>query len=197
MQIKLMKQIVLPIITALLLVSLAGCSMVPSDQDPGGHSDVRLNPRPHVQSGNFSHTGPVGLSGVGDGCVRNVSIGLYYANETKILTKQVGDLCYNDQAPKSKNVTLNSAIQPKYIIIESSDFWDGETPAYPSGLIRIQNYDLYDEYPIEEQGQIKPRGVHSNESIQNHTRMGWSVIGLVALTAGFGLTTTRRQWADD
>jgi len=162
----------------LLLVS-GGCAALPIEHDSTPRSYAELNPRPAVQIGTFNYSGAISLSGVGDGCVRDIEVVMYDADENRIGSTAVGDLCYNDSAPQSKNVTLSATTQPVYIIIESPDFWDDDTVVKPSGLLRDPELDLYDEYPIEEQNQIRPRGVHQRTTANGTTvtnNLVWSAV---------------------
>lgn len=179
-----------------VVVLLAGCSSVP-EGNLGGPTEAGLSPPPQIQEGTFNYSGSVELTGIGNGCVHDIEVVLYDSGATYIKSVSVGTLCFDNTSTKSTNVRINSTTQPKYIIIESPEFWNESPPASPGGYIRNPSNDIYDEYPIEEQGQIKPRGVHSNESNQGNIRTGWSVIGLVALTVTFGLPTIRRESTDD
>lgn len=142
-------------IGGLLLVS--GCVFLPGGDDP--RFGVELTPI-DVQTGDFDYSGQIRAGGNGRGCIENTTISLYTAEKERIKSKTVGRLCFDNQGPSVRNVTLHADTQPKYIIIESESFWDDPPPAYPGGYVRRSGWEIYDEYPIEEQGQIEPRGVH-------------------------------------
>lgn len=185
-----MSRLILKVVVLLcILTALGGCTALLPQDDSRTPNEVSLNPSPAVQTGDFNYSGPIGLFGIGEGCVRNISVVLYDASETRIDSTYVGTLCFNDEAPKSKNISINATTQPVYIIIESPDFWDGNTPAYPTGLIRDPELDLYDAYPIEEQGQIRPQGVHQRTTA-NTTSLGYLTYS-VAYTADDARTTRK------
>jgi hypothetical protein len=140
------------------IVLIPGCALLPADSEPA--FPVELSPQVEVQSGDLEYSGTIRAAGRGNGCIENTTIRLYTENKELIKSKEVGMLCYDQRAPRVRNVTLHSNTQPKYIIIESESFWEESPPAYPAGYVRIPEMNTYDEYPIEEQGQIEPRGVH-------------------------------------
>jgi len=167
------------VVVACLLLLSGGCVTLPIEGDSTPDRYAELTPRPAVETGAFNYSGAISLSGVGDGCVRDIEVVMYDADENRIGSTAVGDLCYNDSAPQSKNVTLSATTQPVYIIIESPDFWDDDTVVKPSGLLRDPELDLYDEYPIEEQNQIRPRGVHQRTTANGTTvtnNLVWSAV---------------------
>lgn len=178
-----------------LAIALGGCSAPLPQDDP--HNDARLTPTPDVQTGDFDYAGTIGFSGVGDGCVQNISIVLYDTNKNPIDRTHVGTLCYNGteateakyntSAPKSKSISINASTQPTYITVESPDFWDGNAPVKPSGLVRYSDRDVYDEYPIEEHGQIRPRGVHRRTTEERTTAGSITLAPISRFLAGCGL----------
>lgn len=163
-----------------VLVSLGGCSGVLQD-DIGGPTEAGLTPPPKIQTGTFNYTGSVELAGPGDGCVRDIKVVLYDAATTPIKSVPVGTLCFDNASTKAKNISINSTEQPVYIVLESPDFWNGPTPASPGGYIRNPSNEIYDLYPIEEQGQVKPRGVHRQTTTGNSSIELWKNIGLLTV----------------
>lgn len=161
-----MKRWVILSISFCVVLTLAGCSGDLGTPDEIEKHPVGLNPGPQPQSGDFNYTGNISLSGIGEGCVKNLSVSLYDGGADQIKSKFVGELCYNDNAPQSKNFTINSTVQPIYIIIESPDFWDGNRAAGPTGYVRRPNWTFYEGYPIQEQAQVKPRGEYAS-TVQN------------------------------
>lgn len=145
-----------------IVVFGAGCVDGLDRPDEVQKPPVELDPLPKPQTGTFTYSGIVGLFGIGEGCVENVRVSLYDSNADRIKSKQVGTLCFNNKSPQTKNFTISSTVQPIYIVTESPDFWTDDPVAAPVGAVRKPNNTFYDGYPIQEQGQIKPRGEYAS-----------------------------------
>lgn len=137
-----------------LLASASGCI----EDHP---TTVGLSPLPEVQTDGFHHEGRVELHGVGTGCAEDVTVSLYHANRTRIKTVSVGTLCYGNESPDHRNVTLDARTQPAYIVLRPSDDWKGSSGISPVGYVRQPNSTYYQDYPIQSRGQIEPRGTYA------------------------------------
>lgn len=156
------------------LVVLSGC--IGFDPFGSGAStiEVDFDPLPATQEDGFEYDGRVKLSGVGESCIENLSVTMYSANLTPMGTVDVGTLCYSNESPRGKDVTLTAETQPAYIVFESPDFWDDDGGPLPVGHVRDSNLGVYREYPIESPDQIKPTGdvadpVPTNNTTSNAT----------------------------
>lgn len=150
-----------------LIVALSGCSMLFQPDEAKEKLHVQLNPPPKPQEGSFNYSGSVELPGIGDGCVRDIRISMYDANQEIISSYFVGDLCYSNETSQSRDIEINSTIQPKYIVVDSDDFWEESSNFSATGFVRNPDQTFYDSYSIEEPGQIKPTA--GNESINRKT----------------------------
>lgn len=148
---------IIAIAVLLPVIATSGC-MEPVDTGIGVDRDVYLSPTPTDESGEFQYNGTINITEIGDGCVRDVRVVLYDANTEVIDSKVVGDLCVGNESPSSRPISFQTETQPAYIVIRSPSFWQDQAPARGMGYARDPESELYDEYPVTNESQIKPRG---------------------------------------
>ena len=117
-----MKRISTSVIISLLLIALlAGCTTAP--RGSGTHVTYygSFNTTDGFQmDGHLSSGGGVPEKDV----FRSVSIRLYASDGALICTHEVGNLTANHG---QRNVSISAGIVPHFVMILSSDFWDGQT----------------------------------------------------------------------
>lgn len=140
------------------LIVLSGCHFPAPNESDDTSVHVDLNPVPEPNDRSFEYHGQIGLDGFGTGCISDLKVTLYSANLNRIGSTNVGTLCYGNESTEAKNVTLTASTRPSYIVMESPDFWDNDTGPTPVGYVFDRDSNIYRQYPIVEQGQIKPTG---------------------------------------
>lgn len=156
------------------LVVFSGCIGIAPFDSGAPSIYVDFTPLPETQEDGFEYHGKAKLIGVGESCIENLSVAMYSANLTPLGSVDVGTLCYTNESPTSKNITLTSESQPAYIVFESPDFWDENGGPGPTGRVRNTELGYYKIYPIERPDQIKPTGdvadpVPTNNTTSNAT----------------------------
>lgn len=117
----------------LLLVAAPGCGFI----DPGVGGTIGFDGNMSADDGSYTMSGQVYFAGgnMPQGTYENISVYYYDRNKTLIHREPVGTI-HNKTERISVNVHLNRT--PHYIILYSSDLWDGETAVA---------YYVWSEYP--------------------------------------------------
>ncbi|MDQ2073256.1 hypothetical protein RBH20_11995 [Haloarcula sp. H-GB4] len=106
------------ILTCLVVicVSLSGCAI----GNPAYNGDVEFIGDIHASNGTFVMKGEIANGGMKNITFKNVTVNLYWENGTRIDSIEMGSL-YN-----SIPVNLTRDKVPKYVIIDSPEFWSTE-----------------------------------------------------------------------
>lgn len=114
------------LVAIVVLVLVVGCTY-PTQS----HHEVHFDGSVERVNGSFQMQGQVDIS-VGAAPTRtftDVRVILYGQNETIVEQMPLGTMSTNASiAPRQRQVNITADRLPKYVLIESPDFWDGNLP---------------------------------------------------------------------
>lgn len=133
------------ILFALLGASLlTGCSTAPDYHDVGFDGSIT------VENGSFKMEGAVdvGSGAQPEATFENVTIALYTIDRNRIKEIRVGTLStVASSGPMEQRVNFSTNTVPKYVVIQSKDFWSRELNIQVvSYVLRGNSYEKYFRY---------------------------------------------------
>lgn len=135
-----------PIVIVVLLIAISGCP-----QGTGGEID--FEGEINATEDGFRLDGEVSNSGLTAPVHRNVTLYLYTPNGTVIAVDELGTL----NESNSLGVSMRTERVPKYVVINSPDFWQHE------GSISVDYYVHDEDWQDEPYGAYVPRSIDSKD----------------------------------
>jgi hypothetical protein len=133
-----------------ILVVLAGCTL-PSTEVDDTKVQVEFYGTIDVQSGSFVFDGGISANtrhSSENYAFENTSIVLYDENGQELYRENVGTLSTKPPT-NTRNISIEHGVVPKYMVIESPQFWEKEVPVEVTGF-KKQNSTFVEFWITEE-----------------------------------------------
>lgn len=134
-------------LVVIVMAASSGCTVNEASPDP--QVDISLAHEEFNNTNRFTFSAITSAEARGldnNYIFSNVSVVLYDENKDVINRKTIGDLDASD--PNPTNITINSTEDPKYIILESPDFWNKDVPVVVAGYVLLDD-GYYGQYKYD------------------------------------------------